>query len=249
MLSQTRGLPGPGGDVRVMRPVMIISCEHGGFRVPPRYRRLFDGHEAVLKSHRGYDEGAAGLARTMARLCNAELAVCTMTRLLVDCNRSLHYRKLFSEYTRTLPDRDKQYLLDTVYQAYRAPIVRMIGRYTGEGRRVLHCSVHSFTPVWKGRVRKTDIGLLYDPVRDPEKRFCRTWKALILAAYPQWSVRRNDPYRGITDGLVTYLRRRYTPECYTGVELEVNQRHVSAGQEWRNLKHLLARTFIEGITA
>ena len=31
------------------------------------------------------------------------------------------------------------------------------------GRRVIHISSHSFTPELNGKVRRADVGLLYDP--------------------------------------------------------------------------------------
>ena len=45
------------------RDCYLITCEHGGNRIPPRYRDLFAGCEALLQSHRGYDPGALTLAR------------------------------------------------------------------------------------------------------------------------------------------------------------------------------------------
>ena len=38
-------------------------------------------------------------------------------------------------------------------------------------------------------------------------------------------MRRNYPYAGKGDGLTSYLRRRFPPGAYVGIELEVNQRH------------------------
>ena len=41
------------------RPGLVITCEHGGNHIPGAYRHLFQGQEAVLQSHRGFDPGAA----------------------------------------------------------------------------------------------------------------------------------------------------------------------------------------------
>ncbi|MNC89676.1 hypothetical protein D3C83_56490 [compost metagenome] len=49
-------------------------------------------------------------------------------------------------------------------------------------------------------------------------------------------VRRNYPYRGIADGLPTWLRRRYPNARYGGVELEVNQSVLTAGTRKRTWK-------------
>ena len=43
-------------------------------------------------------------------------------------------------------------------------------------------------------------------------------------------MRRNYPYRGTSDGLTRYLRKRYADRDYCGIELEVNQKHVGNGR-------------------
>ena len=46
---------------------LLITCEHGGNRVPHAYRNLFASASRLLQSHRGYDAGALALAREIAR--------------------------------------------------------------------------------------------------------------------------------------------------------------------------------------
>ena len=48
------------------------------------------------------------------------------------------------------------------------------------------------------------------------------------------ALRRNYPYRGVSDALVTHLRRRYGGRGYVGMELEINQKHA-ASRGWRKL--------------
>ena len=82
---------------------ILISCEHGGNRAPPPYRALFAGEEGRLATHRGYDIGILPFARVLARELAAPLHAATVTRLLVDLNRSQRSPSLFSPLTRTLP--------------------------------------------------------------------------------------------------------------------------------------------------
>lgn len=44
----------------------MISCEHGGRRIPAGYRQPFAGFDALLQSPRGFDTEALTLAREMA---------------------------------------------------------------------------------------------------------------------------------------------------------------------------------------
>ncbi|MBY0441989.1 MAG: hypothetical protein K2Q25_07615 [Mycobacteriaceae bacterium] len=50
----------------VTMDTFIITCEHSGKRIPAPYRQLFNGQQALLNSHRGYDLGALIKAKTLA---------------------------------------------------------------------------------------------------------------------------------------------------------------------------------------
>jgi len=57
---------------------------------------------------------------------------------------------------------------------------------------------------------------------------------------PELRVRRNYPYAGKGDGLISHLRLRFAPCDYVGIELEVNQGIVTAaGRRWTALRRLL----------
>ena len=84
-------------------------------------------------------------------------------------------------------------------------------------------STNSFTPALNGKVRTADVGLLYDPARRGEAQLCARWKAALERAVPQLQVRRNYPYAGKDDGFMPYLRSRYRPTAYVGIEIEINQ--------------------------
>lgn len=74
-----------------------------------------------------------------------------------------------------------------------------------------------------GHERNNDIGLLYDPDRMEEVRYCDKFRELLLNQLPDLRIRSNYPYLGTADGLTTYLRQQF-PENYLGIELEVNQK-------------------------
>lgn len=215
---------------------MIVTCEHGGNAVPTRWRKLFAARRALLLGHRGWDPGALELAREMP----GPLHFSKTTRLLVDLNRSLGHPRLFSEVTRPLPAAERARILALHYHPYRQAVEQAVA----ESGPLLHLSVHSFTPVLEGAVRSMDVGLLYDPTRAGERRFCDRWIRKIRQAAPGLVVRRNAPYRGVSDGLVTHLRRRFPASRYRGIELEVNQRHpLAGGARWRELRRVLVATF------
>lgn len=205
--------------------VLVLSCEHGGKRVPSRYARHFDAPAAVLASHRGWDPGSLPLARRLARALRAPLIATTVTRLLVDCNRSPHHRKLHSTYAH-LDAALREALLDEHYRPHRARVEAAIAERLVRGARVLHVAVHSFTPVLDGVPRNADLGWLYDPRRTLERRVADELLLALRAGAPDLRVRRNYPYLGRADGLPTALRRRFPEARYAGFELELNQLHA-----------------------
>jgi predicted N-formylglutamate amidohydrolase len=215
----------------------LITCEHGGNRIPPRYRQLFQGHEALLQTHRGFDAGALAMARDLAHALAAPLLVSTTSRLLIDLNRSIGHPRLYSEATRTAPAALRREMLERYYLPYRNQAEAHIAAAIADGGRVIHLSSHSFTPELDGEVRNADIGLLYDPARATEAALCRRWQAFITMQATSLTVRRNYPYTGKSDGFTAYLRRRFPADAYLGIELEINQKHVlQGGRQWRTLR-------------
>lgn len=181
----------------------------------------------MLTSHRGHDAGALAFARRLARFLACPLVSSTTTRLLVDLNRSVGHRKVFSETTRVLPASERARILEEHYDPYRAQVENLVREATGGGDTVVHVSCHSFTPVWNGQERKTDIGLLFDPRRPLEAARSATWQRRLRGRDGSLTVRRNDPYRGDGDGLTTHLRTLFPAHLYLGIELEVNQKFVT----------------------
>jgi predicted N-formylglutamate amidohydrolase len=195
----------------------------------------------VLDSHRGLDYGALQVARAFGRRLGVAPFTATTTRLVVDLNRSPYHRNVFSEYTRGLTREERTAAMAAYYWPYRNAVERAVDEVVATGGAVLHVSSHSFTPVLHGEVRDCDIGFLYHPGRAGEVRFIDAWYDAMHAAVPELVLRRNYPYRGISDALVTHLRRRHSERAYAGVELEVNQKHVGS-RGWRALVSMLTAT-------
>ena len=225
-------------------PTVVLTCEHGGDRVPRRYAGLLAAARHRLPIHRWYDPGALELARRLARQLDAPLVFATVTRLLVDLNRSPGTRSVFSSLTAPLDDATKQAILERHYLPYRERVERLLVEAIVRASRVVHLSVHSFSPLFRGRFRRTDVGLLYDPSSRCERQICRAWQAALGRRRPDLCIRRNHPYRGTADGLITWLRGRFERTRYAGIELEVSQRWPRGRKDaWRRLQQDLIETF------
>lgn len=204
---------------------ILITCEHGGNAIPHKYRKLFSNYKTLLNTHRGYDPGALEVAIAIVKKIKCPFVFETVSRLLVEQNRSRYRKEVFSEYTFTLSSSEKIKLLENIYDYYHENVYYNINQALEKVKRIYHFSIHSFTPVLNNKIRNVDIGLLYDPSRDIEKKTSVSVSKDLKNAIPELKVRMNYPYRGTSDGLTTALRRKYPAGCYCGIEIEVNQKH------------------------
>lgn len=216
---------------------MIVSCEHASRAVPEALIPLFLGADAILNSHRAWDAGAENMACRLASHWHAPLFRGQITRLVCDLNRSETNPALWSEWSRHLSSVEKKVCLEKWYYPYRDAVKKAVEQNIVDSEtvsgvsnsaqtslsRLVHLSIHSFTPFWKGQERKVDLGLLYDPSRKEETGLALALQSSLTQILPSLRVRRNTPYRGVSDGLTTSLRKIFSSPPYSGIELEFNQ--------------------------
>ena len=208
------------------REVLILTCEHASNKLPAVFKKAVPVE--VLKTHRAFDIGAVQVFRKLVKFAKPEYS-CEgkFSRLFVDLNRTITNKSAFSDYLR---DNAKAKAQATAYwKEYRADIEKFIEsslslpKRTSKSTTIVHLGIHSFTPELNGKVRNTDIGILYDPARPQERAYAQVIKAEIQRLHPEMKVRFNYPYKGTTDGLTTTLRKKIGPR-YVGIEIEINQK-------------------------
>lgn len=222
---------------------LILTCEHAFPVIPDKYSNLFVKDLEVLKTHEAYDPGAFDLFKDLSRLADRFYHQ-DIGRLLVETNRSVWHKNLFSRYTRRLSKTEKEIILDTYYKPYREKVSSSIESLIGNGENIFHLSIHSFTPVLNEQVRNADIGLLYDPQRSSEKKLAKEWKRFILEKMPDLNIRFNYPYLGKADGFTTTLRKRFNSN-YIGVELEINQKWVRDNKMSLDIKKVVQQSLLK----
>jgi predicted N-formylglutamate amidohydrolase len=226
------------------RLTLVLTCEHASAHVPADSRRYFQGAERWLGTHRAFDVGALEFANHCAQRLQAPLFAGTVTRLLIDLNRSLDQADLWSSWSRELPQTVQRQLVANYYRPLRESTERAIRKalransgQAPQRRSVLHLSVHSFAPVLRGSRRDLHVALLFDPRRTLEVALARRWRRELERLEPRLKVAFNQPYRGTDDGHTTALRRRFPDPQYAGIELEINQRFPRrGGARWRRLQ-------------
>lgn len=202
---------------------LIITCEHASNSIPKPYQQYFSHALPILDSHRGLDIGAADVFNVLINMLNCYKLQGKYSRLLIELNRSLNAKDLFSSFTTQLSLLEKQRIIKTYYQPYIDEVQQQVEQGLFEKKRVLHLSIHSFTPVMNEVERKCDIGLLYDSRRVNEKSFCSDLKQMIISKNSELTVRKNYPYKGSADGLTTICRKKFG-DNYMGIEIELNQK-------------------------
>ena len=138
----------------------------------------FDKHQAILKTHRGFDLGALDYFKHLKPLADFS-SFSKISRLLIELNRSLHHKNLFSEFTKELPLSAKKELIAEHYLPYRNSIENEISKH------------------------------IHNSKIDKEKQIASFLKETILSKTTDFRVRYNYPYLGKMDGFTTYLRKQF----------------------------------------
>lgn len=206
---------------------IVLTCEHASFNLPLTFQSVFP--ENKLLSHQGWDKGAWECCSNLAQKLKIKAEKGRFSRLFVDLNRSENHKKLIHPaISNKISDKEK--FLTQYYWPFRNKVYENVQACIARGFKVLHISVHSFTPVLQGVKRNSDFGILYDPGRLSEKTYAFRLRQILETANSKYIVRMNYPYRGTSDGHVTYLRKHFNNVHYMGIELELNQKYWK--QEW-----------------
>jgi predicted N-formylglutamate amidohydrolase len=114
------------------------------------------------------------MARAMATTFAAPLVASTISRSLVDQNRSvaIPVSIISRQFGKYLPRCDGGSWSTTIRLIVRGPAERLIMLTIMDRGRVIHLSSHGFTSEMDGKPRRADIGLLYDPRPERLRRIC-----------------------------------------------------------------------------
>ncbi len=220
----------------------LVTCEHGSQAVPSwlldklaakqagsNPSHLADDLQTTLADS---DAGAMDASKHFAKTLRCRMISADYSPRVVDVNRAARNPAVFSKLTRSLPRADRARLIREIHEPYRQTVERTVEKLIQKEQLVIHLSIHSFATFQPNladgecraeAARRTDVGLLYDPARDFELALCLDWYDDLYYALPMLRVRRNYPRRGVFDSLIRTLRRRFSPDSYIGIELQLNR--------------------------
>lgn len=226
-----------------MKPtVLVISCAHGSNEAPKKYFPVFEGKELILQTPRAYDIGAQYITTHLQKTLDCDTVQAKVTRLLIDCDHSLHHERCFSRYSKRLSPDKKQALIKTYYEPFHHDLQEKITAHIAQGQQVLHLSIFTFAPILKGLFLKTAIGVLYDAHRHGEKEVARIFHGLLNNETPPYKIRHNFPFLGTHDYIINSFRKKFPEKDYLGIKLGINQALVPNAHEQGEIHKMLFHT-------
>lgn len=184
---------------------LILLCEHASPRIPEPWQDL-GLPAALLSTHFAWDMGSADLTRQLARRLSATAVLANYSRLFIDINRSPDAPDYMRRDLSGIPV-PKNLNISPRERLLRARICCEPFDWAVSARlgiRPALVSVHSFSPVFDGLSRATEIGILWTD----DSRIGRALLAAFRTA-TRFVVGDNDPYdmRSASSGSLFRLGR------------------------------------------
>lgn len=219
----------PQGDGRV-----LLVCEHASRRLPQRAGDLGLSAEA-LNSHIAWDPGALAVAELMADALDSTLISQRFSRLVYDCNRPPESPSAMPEVSeiyevpgnRDLSPAERFARTAALYVPFHDRIASEVASRRARGMAPVVVTIHSFTPVYMGKRREVEIGILHDE----DSRLADAMLAAV-SGNTSYRVERNEPY-GPADGVTHSLRLHALPFGLLNVMIEIRNDLIAdaAGQQ------------------
>jgi predicted N-formylglutamate amidohydrolase len=213
----------------------LLICEHASNALPRALGTLGLSDEDRQR-HIAWDIGAAGTARILSKLLNAPLIQQRYSRLAYDCNRPPEAEGAMPVKSEVfdvpgnqgLTPEQKLARINGLYRPFMDAIHTFLDERAARGQHTILTSIHSFTPVYHGKPRTLELGLLFD--RDP-------WLAnFMIKAFPSDKARLNEPY-GPKDGVMHLMNVHAAPRGLKHLMIEIRNDLIAqhAGQNtWAN---------------
>jgi len=168
-------------------PVLIIS-DHASAFIPAALAGL-GLDEAQRARHIAYDIGIAEVTRDLARRLDASAVLSHFSRLVIDPNRALDDPTsivcisdgVIIPGNRDLTPADRARRQETFFLPYHQEITARLDDAAARGAPPFLISMHSFTPVLRGRERSCQVGVLWRRDRESAQALIARLRALGVA--------------------------------------------------------------------
>lgn len=219
----------------------VLTCEHASNRLPAGFEAAPDDRP-FLADHWGWDVGAADLVRDLAARTGSCAVFSRFSRLVCDLNREPgEHDFVVTEVeghalalNRGVDAAERRRRRALWFDPYHDAVDRVLGERCAAGSEVRVCSVHTFTPVWRGNPRRLEVGVLFDAHEAHARSLCAA------LAREGFATALNEPYSGY-EGLIYAARRHGRAHRVVYLEIEVRQDLVDTPSRARAVGERVAR--------
>lgn len=230
---------------------IVLVCEHAS-RVLPKAVGTLGLSEDALASHIAWDPGALAVSRLLARKLDATLIFQRFSRLVYDCNRPPESPAAMPAKSEVfdvpgnagLDKAARDARTEALYLPFRAALSNLVKSRIAEGRPPVIVTMHSFTPIYFGKPRAVEIGILHDS----DSRLADAMLAAAERSDGRYDVRRNEPY-GPQDGVTHTLREHALANGLANVMIEVRNDLVRDEAGENAVADYLAGLLVEGLSS
>ena len=180
---------------------LLIVADHASNYIPKKYDNLGLAKKDIF-THKAFDPGVKDLAINLSNKFNSHLILGKYSRLLIDYNRDVNDPTLISVISdrklilgnKKITKQERIYRINKIYRPYHDKINKKIL----EKKINVIISLHSFNPIFKGRKRFLEYGIL----SNEDRRL----SDLIINELKKKNnfVGDNEPYRGSLIGDTLY---------------------------------------------
>ena len=226
-------------NARGAAPIVFV-CEHASNRVPQYFAELGLSQQE-LNSHIAWDPGARQVALALSAAFDAPLVNSRISRLVYDCNRPPSSTGAIQAISETTPIPGNKDIsaaqtharVEQVYQPFVRALKDTIAQKSADGNLPVLITIHSFTPVYFGKRRDVQIGVLHDS----DSRLANAMLAS-SGAHTGLSVMRNMPY-GPKDGVTHTLKEHGLKNGLINVMLEIRNDLVATSKDQQEMAAML----------
>ncbi len=216
-----------------MKPKVLITCEHADFRIPDFAKsKIPDEYQPnkLKANHESYDKHALEISRLvkdnlLACGLKTDLLFYPFTRLILDANRTESNKNFYSKVSKFLNKSELTKIKQT-YNFYLKSCNSWVEKNLKKGP-VFIFSIHTFSPIYKDKKRRTDIGILFRNSISKELQLAQKIQKKLKNNHSDIKVHRNLPYRGHTDCLLNSILDCYKKnQNVNGIFFEFNQNYL-----------------------
>lgn len=227
------------------RAQALLICEHASRFIPAALAGLGLDQDAA-RSHAAWDIGALELSVELMGALDAPFVHSRVSRLVYDCNRPPERHDAMPQQSEVFDVPGNVNLTDTaraqrirdVYDPFQQLVSDTLDGFTAPPVVI---TMHSFTPVYQGRQRDVELGILHDSDDRAARILLReAQKSGLKSAL-------NEPYSA-TDGVTHTLREHAISRGLPNVMIEVKNDLIDTPSGINRIAGLLAPMLTTMIT-